>query len=85
MMSASVTPNPAHDKATISYTLAADGVTEVLLYDLAGRLVQSIRYQHHEAGTHAAQVDLSGIAAGMYYITVRQNDRMIRQGMIVSK
>lgn len=83
MSFAAVTPNPARDNVTISYRLASEGMAEIALYDLSGRMVGSLGAGYEKAGEHTLRADLSGVANGSYYITIRQDGHVVRQPVVV--
>jgi hypothetical protein len=63
-----ITPNPAANKITISYTLLKPGNVSLKLYSIDGRLVRSIPGIHGEAGCHSERLDLSTLANGTYFV-----------------
>ena len=65
-------PNPFDAGTTISYTLGAAAAPEIEIYNVAGRLVRSIRPGEQPAGTHDVVWDGRGndgstAAAGTYF------------------
>jgi hypothetical protein len=63
-----ITPNPAANKITISYTLLKPGNVSLKLYGIDGRLVKTIPNGYKEAGSHTEYLDLSALANGTYFI-----------------
>lgn len=60
-------PNPFDQNFTVNFDLSIAGKVEILLFDLAGRQVQSV-YQNDalEAGTHQIPVRTNDLGSGVY-------------------
>jgi uncharacterized delta-60 repeat protein len=69
----SVIPNPTITTAKIIYELPADGRVSIQLFDVLGRVIQTVADASKPAGFHNAELNLSSLQHGMYYyrITVR--------------
>lgn len=67
----SARPNPARDSVTISSTLDAPGDVMIDIHTASGRLVAQRPIGPKPAGVQSASVDVSGLAAGVYVVTVR--------------
>jgi len=67
-------PNPASSRATVRYALPeerdADASVHLRLYDLMGRRVRGLRVDS-EPGRHERQLDVSGLASGVYVLRLR--------------
>jgi hypothetical protein len=54
------------------------------LYDLSGRLVDTVMDEHVSAGSHEARVDGSGLAPGVYLLRLRADDQnLVRRVVLV--
>ncbi|MEP0547439.1 MAG: FG-GAP-like repeat-containing protein [Rhodothermales bacterium] len=76
-------PNPARDRAALSFTLARPGVVRVRIYDVLGRIVRTPPAEQHAAGEQQVTLDVAGLPAGVYLIAVeaggqRRVERMVR-------
>ncbi|HEX8387149.1 MAG TPA: DUF4331 family protein [Rubricoccaceae bacterium] len=71
-------PNPSRGGSTIRFVVASPGTVSLAVYDLQGRLVQTLVDGERAAGTHEARWDASGVAAGTYVY------RMMVDGEIVA-
>jgi len=65
-------PNPFNPTTTISYSLPEAGVVDLLIYDLRGRIVKSMRSECQSAGNYQNRwdgIDDSGsqVATGIYF------------------
>lgn len=78
-------PNPARDVAEIAYTLAADGVVELGVYDSKGVLVQTVVNGERVAGTYTETVNVQDLTSGTYVYMLRQNGKVLTRSMIVVK
>ncbi len=61
-----VFPNPASNSATIGYYLPESKKISLQLFDIQGRLIKTIFEGEQQQGIHACEVDLKGIAQGLY-------------------
>lgn len=76
-------PNPAHDMVQVVFTAAAYGTAQLTLYDLAGRQVQQ-QPLGIIAGNNTFQVMLNQIPAGMYLLSiVDENGNATQQKLVV--
>ena len=73
-------PNPFNPTVTIDYDLAAPGLVSVSIYDVAGRLVQTLVNETKQSGPHRATwngIDRRGnrAASGVYLVVLRAGGR----------
>jgi len=61
-------PNPAADRATVAWRLAAPGEARVTVVDLLGRTVAEVHAGPVGAGLHHAALDTARLAAGVYVV-----------------
>jgi hypothetical protein len=61
-------PNPFNSSTRIRYDLLQPGQVELKLYDLQGRLVQTLVDEVASAGKHEVRFDGSGLASGTYFV-----------------
>lgn len=59
-------PNPAKDKTTISFKTNSAYTITITLYDDTGKEIKPLVHGIYEPGTHAVEVDLTGLRAGHY-------------------
>ncbi|HXC03816.1 MAG TPA: T9SS type A sorting domain-containing protein, partial [Bacteroidia bacterium] len=65
-------PNPASDQSMLSYTHAQTSDIQIYLYDLSGRLVNSIRNMSAEpGGEYQLTINTAGLREGSYLIQIR--------------
>ena len=64
-------PNPSSGHSVARFTLSQSAPTEILLFDLQGRLVRRLDARERSAGRHEASLDLRDLATGVYLVAVR--------------
>lgn len=77
-----VYPNPFSSTITISYTLPEDAIILLEVYDALGRRIDVIRYALRLAGTDTITYDGSGLSAGVYFLSLKVDDRREVQTMV---
>ncbi|GAB5535151.1 MAG: hypothetical protein Rubg2KO_14000 [Rubricoccaceae bacterium] len=78
-------PNPVRTRSTVRYTLASSTGAELTLYDTSGRHIASLATGAHTAGTHTAQLDAHGLAAGLYVLRLQTEDGTRTQTVTVAR
>jgi len=83
-------PNPFNPSTTIRFTLPEPGLVSVRIYDVAGRLVNTVLHEKREASTH--EVVWSGTddrgnpaASGVYFYRVVSGDHDVVERMALVK
>jgi len=64
----SVSPNPFNSQAVSSYKLQVSSWVKMGLYDLNGKLVQTLAEGWQEAGSHQAVIDGTQLSSGLYLV-----------------
>ncbi|MDX1420297.1 MAG: DUF4331 family protein [Rubricoccaceae bacterium] len=79
------TPNPAGARASIGYHVARDAHVRLDVYDVRGRLVQTLVDEAREPGTHQAPWDASRLASGTYLYRLQVDGETVqtRQATVV--
>ena len=77
-------PNPAQDKLNIEHLSAAEGVLQLTVLDMSGRVVLT-RGQTVPEGPSIFGLDLEDLNNGLYLLTVQQGDRMDQRRFQVSR
>ena len=63
----SVSPNPFNPSTLIEYEMAAEGPAKLEVYDVTGRLVETLVDKHHSAGRHSLRYTPSS-SSGVYFL-----------------
>ena len=79
-----VYPNPASDEATILFDNNIGNTATVVLTDVAGRMVNSWMYDKTSTGQQL-KLNLSGLNAGTYFVSIKSNDKTFVQKLILTK
>ncbi len=69
----SIYPNPFNSNTTINYTLPRSQKVAMRLYDMAGRLVETLYDDFQTAGHHSVVWDSRDFGSGIYLLQVRTN------------
>jgi hypothetical protein len=78
-------PNPASDVLNIALTLPQSGEVTIELYDLTGRVVASKNIQVVSAGEFSENLDVSGLANGVYTLRATQASLSASERVVVVK
>jgi len=82
-LSLNVFPNPASDQVSIAYHSEKTSDVEINLIDEWGRIVRRTSEKHVAPGEHTSIMDLSGLAAGVYYVRVRAGESDQTKSLII--
>jgi len=78
-------PNPASSALTVSYELAIDGKVSLSVYDLSGRLVETLVSGEQTAGRHSVSWDSSTSATGVYLLRLETAGEAITKRTVISR
>ncbi len=78
----SISPNPAAETATISFSSSSNHNVKIHISDMSGKLVKSME-QPALNGKNQIQVDLKGLISGMYLVMVNNETGTETQKLIV--
>lgn len=76
-------PNPATDKATISYWLAVPGEYGITVLDISGKEVLPVYSGWLKAGAHSIAIDCKSLASGMYFIQLTTGQAEYKTNLII--
>jgi hypothetical protein len=60
-------PNPFNPTTTIGYAIPVQSHVTLRVYDILGRVVQTLADETHNAGLYEVQLNASGFASGVYF------------------
>ncbi len=81
----SLHPTPSTDNCTVTYTLPSSGVCTMTLRDESGREVRTFMTgQYKAAGKHEDELDLRGLAAGVYFLWIEHDGKIETAKVVVS-
>jgi len=78
-------PNPFNVSTNMSYTLAEAGKVTLKVYDIAGRLVQTLVDERQEAGEYTVTWDASEVSSGVYFYKLTAGDYTLTKKMNLLK
>lgn len=70
----SVFPNPIFNKAEIKYQLARQGNVKIEISDVCRKVVKTIANESQAQGFQLINFDKSGLSAGIYFFTIRNEN-----------
>ncbi len=78
-------PNPFGDETRLSYRVSSTGTVRIEVYDVAGRLVETLVNRRDAPGTYTVDWDASRLAAGsyVYRMTVDGQPQGTKQATVV--
>lgn len=69
-----ISPNPVSDKLTVQVVRTVAVKTEIIITNTAGQIVYSLSNQQ-QAGSQSYSIPMKKMAGGIYFVTVRLNDK----------
>ena len=78
-------PNPFNPSTTISYTMTHAGPVSLKVYDLNGRLVETLIDGHQAAGPHSVNFDAQNLPSGTYVYRLTTGQGTQTRKMILVK
>lgn len=80
----SMSPNPVSTpQVLIQFRIDVSDITEITLYDFAGRSVRKAFHAVLDAGTHSTMLNVDGLAAGVYYCTLNTGRVSTTQSLVI--
>lgn len=77
-----VYPNPSEGQVNLFYVLPVSETIQVNITDINGKIHQE-KSLNGESGVNLLQLDLTGYAAGNYFITVFYNDQRVTRKLVI--
>lgn len=79
-------PNPFNPSTIISFAVPEVSIVEINIYDVSGRMVQSlINNVQYAQGFHSIRFDGSNLPSGMYYYKLKAGDYISTRKMLLIK
>lgn len=78
-------PNPSTDEVHLDIELPKATELQVMLWDVTGRVLYDSGKNQVNAGAHSFDLDVSDLAAGSYYYTVKTSESMVNSKVQVVK
>lgn len=71
-------PNPFNPNTTIEYQVSRPGSVAIRVYDIQGRLVDTLVNGDHASGLHTVQWDASSLASGTYFYRIEAAGKTVQ-------
>jgi hypothetical protein len=78
-------PNPFNPTTTIEFGLPQAGVVRLQVFDVTGRLVQTLVNESRSAGYHQVQFNASGLASGVYFYRLSSSQGVVTKKLMLIK
>lgn len=78
-------PNPFNPTTKIPYQVAKNGNVKIVIYDILGRVVQTLKDEHHTAGSYLINFNASRLASGVYIIYMQADGYRFSKKMVLVK
>ncbi|MGE5401212.1 MAG: T9SS type A sorting domain-containing protein, partial [Ignavibacteriales bacterium] len=75
-------PNPFNPATTISYSIPKASFVKLKVYDMLGRVVQTLVNKEQSAGSYKVRFEASSLPSGMYIYEIR-SDNFIKSGKML--
>jgi len=79
----SLTPNPASDKTIITFSLAKAEAVALEMYDLTGKLIDSVASQFYDQGVYNLHYSVTKFPTGIYFVKLKADHWSITHKLIV--
>jgi hypothetical protein len=76
-------PNPFHGSTGISYSLPTKARVAVEIYDMSGRLVETLVNESQQLGTHQVRWSRSANPSGVYFCRLWAGDLIETRKMVL--
>ena len=78
-------PNPTNGQLTISFDLEKSATIQIIIYSLAGQVIQQIDKNRLPAGQYQEQISTDNLATGTYFYGIKTDSGRLMNKFTVSK
>ncbi len=78
-------PNPFNPATNINFAIPKAGLVKLVVYDILGRVVQTVVNEFKEAGTYKVNFDGTNLASGVYFYRMESADYVFVKKMLLIK
>ncbi|NOZ08983.1 MAG: T9SS type A sorting domain-containing protein [FCB group bacterium] len=78
-------PNPFNPVTTFSYALPVSAPVELSIYDLSGRLVETLVREQQSPGEYEVEWNAREASSGVYLVTLKTGETLLTRKMILLK
>src|SRR5206468_2953950 len=72
-----ISPNPTHNDIVIAYPCKSSGKLDIMLKDIAGRIVFADKINCEKGNTIERSVNLNSLNDGVYFVEMTLNDQHV--------
>ena len=83
--SMNLTPNPSRGKTILYYSINNEGIVNVSLYDVSGKMVERLFNGTHKAGRHSINIENMKLSPGVYFVRMETSDRVETKTLTILK
>jgi len=65
-----------NDDLYVTYNLNHSAILNFTIYDYAGNKIKQINLDKQNIGSHNIKINVSNISSGLYFLSVKINDRV---------
>jgi hypothetical protein len=78
-------PNPFNARTTINFSIAQSGNVEIAIYDIAGRLTETLAQRYYQAGNYSVTWNANRYSSGMYFARLAMGESNIVEKLVLLK
>jgi hypothetical protein len=78
-------PNPAKEKLNIDFVLRGNNSADIEIFNANGQRISTVTNQNFVIGRNHVETNISGLTAGVYWVSVRTNSFVETKKFIVNK
>ncbi|MFY9152512.1 MAG: T9SS type A sorting domain-containing protein [Prolixibacteraceae bacterium] len=78
-----VFPNPANHSCMVSFNFNSSSEISISLVDISGKSIRTIARQRYQPDKQNIEIDLNGVADGLYFVKLTNNSKSYFQKLIV--
>ncbi|MBK8553770.1 MAG: T9SS type A sorting domain-containing protein [Ignavibacteria bacterium] len=78
-------PNPFNPSTKINFSIPSEGFVRLSVFDLTGRLIETLMNEYKNAGEHSVVFDGSNLSSGVYFYRLEVNGAALTKRMTMLK
>ena len=78
-------PNPFTQTTSIDYSISMPALTSLKVYDLSGKEVKMLVYEHQTAGSYTIEFDASSLPTGLYFYKIEAGEFSDIKKLVLTK
>ena len=78
-------PNPFNPQTSIDYTVPAQGLVKLEIFNVSGQLVRTLVNDTKNAGTYTVRLDATGLTSGLYFYRMTAGEITETRKMVLMK